>query len=242
MEKVLKLGAAVELVKHNLSLDDPEALDGKMACSIHELLSGNRIMLTNPLRRATLVPLHSGERYNAFFFIGSKIYNAPISVVKNHTDGNFRIVEVQMTGQLLKYERREFFRLDAEIDVRYLVLTADNAAAFKEATANGTLLQMPGFENGITLDISGGGMRFTSGKQMNAGSMVITHMVADTPSGEKKNYVFLGKVIRSERYKDNRDRFEHRMQFVDMKREARDEFVRFIFECERKRLKKQGGN
>ena len=242
MEKILKLGLAVELVKNNLSLDDSEALEGKMACSIHEIKDGNHILITNPLRRATLVPLHSGERYNAYFFSGNKIYNAPIRVVKNITEGNFRIVEVELTGQLLKYERREFFRLDATIDVRYLVLTADNAAAFKEATTNGTLLQMEGFEDGITVDISGGGMRFTSGKQVQKNSMVITHMVAGSPSGEKKNYIFLGKVIKSEKYKDQRDRFEHRMQFVDMKQDAREEFVRFIFECERDRLKKHGGN
>ena len=241
MEKILKLGTAVELVKNNLSLDDPEALEGKMACSIHEIVDGNHIMLTNPLRRATLVPLHSGERYNAFFFSNSKIYNAPLRVVKNHTEGNFRIVEAELTGQLLKYERREFFRLDTTIDVRYLILTKDNAADFKVATANGTLLQMDGFENGVTVDISGGGMRFTSGKQMAPGSMVITHMVAPAPTGEKKNYIFLGKVIRSERFRDTRDRYEHRMQFVDMKQEAREEFVRFIFECERDRLKKRGG-
>ncbi len=240
MDKVIKPGAPMELIKYPIKLDSPEALDKTYMCSVHEGLDGDTFRITNPTQQSRMIPLHAGERFNAYFFL-SKIYHAPVSVVKNITDGKFRVVVMKLDGSVMKYERRQFFRLDTNIDVRYLVITAENAMQFKEATQNGTLLTMPGFEMGTTIDISGGGVRFVSDRELPVSAMVITHMVANTPAGEKKNYVFLGKIIRSEKHPEVRGKFDHRMQFVDMKQEAREEFVRFIFEIERQRLKKRGG-
>ncbi len=239
-EKVLKPGMPLELVGRKYNLDDPEAQEKKMASAIHDIDDSENLTITNPVIKARLIPVHAGERFNAFFF-GSRIYNAPIEVVKSRSEGNIRVVDIKLTGSLQKYERREFFRLETSIPVRYLVLTAENANEFREATKNGTLLRMPGFEEGTTLDVSGGGIRFTTRTEMQPQAMVITHLVAETPDGGKKNYIFLGKLVRTGLLNNQKGRYEHCMQFVDMKREAREEFVRFIFEWEREKLKRMSG-
>lgn len=236
MAKVLRLGAKVELVKPNKALDDPEILDSKLASSIQEIIDDDTIVISNPTIKARLIPMHSGERFDAYFFVGDKIYTARVSVVKNRTEGKIRTCEVTIQSSITKYERRQYFRFETNMNVRYLVLNAQNAAAFKEAVKSNKLLEMDGFVDGITNDISGGGIRYSSEEQLPAGGMVIVHLVANTPSGDK-NYVFLGKVIRSEPQANIRGRFEHRMQFVDLKQDAREEFVQFIFHCERERLK-----
>ncbi len=239
-EKVLKPGLPLSLVGRKFKLDDPEAQEKKMASAIHDIVDGSDISITNPVIKSRLIPLHAGERYNAFFF-GNKIYSAPIEVVKSRSEGNIRVVDIKLTGTLEKYERRAHYRLETSIPLRYLVLTAENANDFREATKNGTLLRMAGFRTGTTLDISGGGVRFTSKDEIPKGAMVITHLVAETPGGDKKNYIFLGKVIRTGLFKDQRGVYDHSMQFVDLKQEAREEFVRFIFELEREKLKKMSG-
>ncbi|MBR6258089.1 MAG: flagellar brake protein [Lachnospiraceae bacterium] len=239
-EKVLKPGVPLELVGRKYKLDDAEAQEKKMASSIHDLGSENRLTITNPMIKSRLIPLHSGERYNAYFF-ASKIYTAPIEVIKSRSEGNIRVVDIKLSRDIEKYERRAFYRLETSIPVRYLVLTPENANEFREATKNGTLLRMPGFQSGTTLDISGGGIRFTSKAEIAAGAMVITHLVAESANGQKKNYIFLGKLIRTGLLNNQRGNFEHCMQFIDMKQEAREEFVRFIFEWEREKLKKMSG-
>ena len=240
MEKVLRPGVPMEIVGRKYSLDDPEAQEKKMVSSVYDIIDDSHIVITNPMIKTRLVPLHAKERYNAFFF-SNKIYNAPIEIEKSYAEGNFRLVKAAITGSVMKFERRAFFRLETSIPVRYLVLTAENAADFQEATKNGTLLTMNGFENGTTLDISGGGVRFRSEKEIAVGAMVITHLVAVTNTGAKKNYIFLGKLIRTGLLNGQRGIYDHRMQFVDMKQEAREEFVHFIFECEREKLKKMSG-
>ncbi|MBO6208113.1 MAG: flagellar brake protein [Lachnospiraceae bacterium] len=240
MEKILKPGIPMELLSRKYKFDSEEAKEYKMASSVSDVIDDTHIEITNPVIKARSIPVHSGERYNAYFF-GSKIYTAPLTIVRNRTEGNIRVVVAELTGSLQKFERRQYYRLECSIDVRFLVLTAENAKEFQAAVKEGRLLTMPGFEMGTTIDISGGGIRFTSRTDIPKDSMVITHMVATVPTGEKKNYVFLGKIIETSLMNGQRGRFDHRMKFVDMKQEARDEFVRFIFEWERDRLKKMSG-
>ena len=240
MDKILKEGIPLELVGSRFNLDDAGAQEKKMAASVHEVIDSSHIVLTNPLIRSRMIPMHKGERYNAFFF-SNKIYQAPIVIRGNRREGTFHLVEAELTGTLQKYERREFFRLEVSVPLRYLVLSADNAKDFQEAVKNGSLLTMEGFKECTTLDISGGGIRFTAPDPIPQNSMIITHLVATTPAGKNRNYVFLGKLIRTGLLNGSRDIYDHRLQFVDMKREAREEFVHFIFEWERDRLKKRSG-
>lgn len=238
MEKILKLGMHVEMIKTGLALDALENIDKKYVSSLHEILSDGTLVLTNPTVRARLIPLHKGERYDGYFFLREKIYTAEFIVEKPYMEGNVRVVRVRLTGDLKKYERRQFFRFETTVDIRYLLLTAENMSEFKEAVKNNSLLQMQGFKDGTTLDISGGGMRFYSKETLPENGMVIVHMKVEI-DGRKKDYTFLGKVLYCERHRDKREIYIHRTQFVDFKQDVREELVQYIFKCQRDRLKKQ---
>lgn len=238
MEKILKLGMHVEMIKTGLALDALENIDKKYVSSLHEILSDGTLVLTNPTVRARLIPLHKGERYDGYFFLREKIYTAEFIVEKPYMEGNVRVVRVRLTGDLKKYERRQFFRFETTVDIRYLLLTAENMAEFKEAVKKNNLLQMQGFKDGTTLDISGGGMRFYSKETLPENGMVIVHMEVEIDE-RKKDYIFLGKVLYCERHRDKREIYIHRTQFVDFKQDVREELVQYIFKCQRDRLKKQ---
>ena len=124
------------------------------------------------------------------------------------------------------------------MDIRYLLLTAANTAEFKKAVQQNNLLGMQGFTDATTLDISGGGIRFYSKEELPENGMIIVHMAVEMEE-RNKNYVFLGKVLHSERHQEDRSKYIHRLQFVDFKQDAREELVQYIFKCQRDRLKKQ---
>lgn len=236
---IIRLGMHVDILKSGIPLDSPEASENKYASSVHDIIDDNNIVLTNPTFKARLIPMHSGERYEAYFFTkDNKIYNARVVVDSNKTDSGIRVVNFKITSTVEKYERRQFFRLETTMDVRYLLLTANNSAAFKEAVKTNTLLKMEGFKDGKTRDISGGGVRFTSDEELPVGGMAIMHIQA-MMEDKTKNYIFVSKIIKSYKHESIRGMFEHRTQFVDLKQDAREELVQFIFQCERERLKKR---
>lgn len=238
MAGVLKLGMHVELVKAGIGLDSPESIDNKFASSIHDIITDNTILLTNPTLKARLIPMHPGERYDAYFFLNNKIFSARVTVDKNVNDSGIRVVQFTINNSIQKYERRQFFRLETNMNIRYLLLTAANTAAFKEAIKTNTLLKMDGFKNGTTLDISGGGVRFTSEEIMPINGMLIMHIDVEI-EGRRRNYIFVGKILKSDKKEGVKGLFEHRTQFVDLKQDAREELVQFIFQCERERLKRR---
>ena len=54
------------------------------------------------------------------------------------------------------------------------------------------------------------------------------------PGDAAKEYEVLGKILGSKPSQNREDIFEHRVQFVNIYDEAREEIIRFIFETERK--------
>lgn len=240
MEKVFKLGAHIEMLPEGIALDAAEGIDKKYVSSIHEVIDDETLVITNPMQKARLVPMHPGETYNVYFFVNLKIYEAEAVVVKNVSDGRFRNVKIRLNKQPKKYERRQFFRLETTMDLAYLHLTAENSSLFKIAVQKNALLQMDGFKKGTTLDVSGGGVRYTSEEQLPVGGLLIIHIIGEQEGG-RKNYIFLGKVLKSERIEGVRGLFEHRVQFIDLKLDLREEFIQYIFKCEREKLNNRSG-
>ena len=238
MEKILRLGMHIEMITAGLELDALENVDKKYVSSLHEVVDEHTLVISNPTIRARLIPLHSGERYDGYFFQGKKIYTARFVVEKSFTDGNFRVVRVRLVSDLKKYERRQFYRLETTMDIKYLLLTPENTEEFKKAVQEHTLMLMEGFRAGTTLDISGGGMRFSSGEEIPKDSMVIVNMSVRIEE-ENKSYTFPAKLLSSERQRENRNLYIHRIQFVDFKHDVREGLVKYIFKRQRDRLKKQ---
>lgn len=240
MASFIRLGMHVELVKTGIKLDSPEAVDNKFASSIHDIDDDDEcIILTNPTQKARLIPMHPGERYDAYFYSkDNKIYTARVTVSKNLTDGGIRVVRFSLNSDIEKYERRQFFRLETTMDIRYLLLTAQNAETFRNAVKSNTLLQMEGFKKGTTIDISGGGIKFTADESLPENSLCIMHIEA-VVEDKKKNYIFVGKILQASPKVGKRGVFEHRTQFVDLKQDAREELVHFIFHKERDSLKRR---
>ena len=78
MDKLLKLGAHIEILKSEYTLDSLDALDYKYISSIREIVDDDTFIIDNPTIRGRLVPLHKGEVYNIYSFIGKGIYDSPV--------------------------------------------------------------------------------------------------------------------------------------------------------------------
>jgi len=240
MKKFFKLGTHLELVPVGYTLDSPDAYEKKYISSVHEVLQDETVVITNPTHKSQMIHLRPGEKYDCYLFLDNKIFKCRIKVLRSRNDFNLRVVETELLTNIVKYERRQFFRLDVAMDIRYLTLRPDNTAAFKEAVKTNSLLQMEGFQTATTRDVSGGGLRFVCNEELPIGSMLITHIETEM-DGRPKQYVFLAKVLASKKHEEIRGLYESRVQFVDLKQSAREELVQYIFHCQREQLKKHSG-
>jgi c-di-GMP-binding flagellar brake protein YcgR len=147
---------------------------------------------------------------------------------------------VELTTNLRKHQRREYYRYSCALDMgsRELEENEIKAVELKEP-----FLLTPGLtiKRSVIVDISGGGLRFVSEQKYEPDSLICCSY-SILQNGEKKLYEIVGKVLTVTELSNRRGSFEHRVQYVDLDKDVREEIIRFIFEEERKNRKKERYN
>ncbi len=88
------------------------------------------------------------------------------------------------------------------------------------------------------MDISGGGLRFLSTHPYEPGSLIyISYNLL--VAGKMKEYELVGKVLSSNKMENRNGSDEHRVQYVDIDVDVREEIIKYIFEEERKHRKRE---
>jgi c-di-GMP-binding flagellar brake protein YcgR len=100
--------------------------------------------------------------------------------------------------------------------------------------ANQVLL-VPGLplRRSLIVDISGGGIRFISDHAYEQGSMIYCtyQLMADKVA---RDYEIVGKVLSVREVANRPGEYEHRVQYVNLDNDTREEIIKFIFEEERR--------
>ena len=93
---------------------------------------------------------------------------------------------------------------------------------------------------GVTLDISGGGVRFNSLHEAQSGDIIAMHIAFLSPETQKLQTLF-AKVLTVLPVQKRSGLFEHRVEFISSTNTERESIIRYIFLEERKRRKKEAG-
>ena len=90
------------------------------------------------------------------------------------------------------------------------------------------------------VDISGGGIRVFSKRQLEKNEMVYVKFTLNFNSGDKEADV-LAKVVDSQKNSKDETMFDSRLQFINISEADREEIVKYVFEQQRNMLKKGVG-
>lgn len=90
------------------------------------------------------------------------------------------------------------------------------------------------------VDISGGGIRVFSKRQLEKNELVYVKFTLNFNSGDKETDV-LAKVVDSQKNSKDETMFDSRLQFINISEADREEIVKYVFEQQRNMLKKELG-
>lgn len=205
---------------------------------VSDILSEDRLEILMPMEKTRLISLPVNSEYEIFFFTENGIYQSSAIVVDVYKpDKNF-VLLIQLTTGLRKTQRREYYRLDCAIAINIRLLEEDE---IKAAARHDRYLkpELP-FRQAIAVDISGGGLRFV-GEQIYEPDSLIYCQYTLTMGEKKKDYSLMAKVLVSMEIENKPGSYEHRAQYINIDTSEREEIIRFIFEEERKRRKREKG-
>lgn len=194
-------------------------------------------VISMPIESGRLVPLDIGDSYQMYIYGKQSLYNCSVTIINRYRNGNIFMLEVRVTSDVVKYQRRQYYRLKVFVDMVYCVIDLSSASE-TEAAAN--FVSADHYRGGVMIDLSGGGCKFNAQDNLSPETMVKLKFPLTTKRGVIC-FEVLGKIISSTPVPNRSNYYEHRVEFDAINNDDREEIVRFIFDQEREQRRKEKG-
>ena len=201
------------------------------------IVSEDTLEIAMPMEQSKLILLPVDGEYDLVFYCETGLYQCFVRIIDRYKSNNVFILMVELTSNLRKYQRRDYYRFSCALEMCARNLEKDEIQAIEKRLPYALIAGLP-LKQSVIVDISGGGLRFVSSQKYEPGNLL--YCSYNLVKGDKlKEYEVIGKVL-SAREIDNRPGFfEHRVQYYDMDKDTREEIIKYIFEEERKNLQKE---
>ncbi len=246
---IVTIGDKLDLISLSFSMKSIE--DEKIYKSqVLDFISEDTLSILMPIEGGRVIPLNVGARYSLCFYTKKGLYQCKSVITDRGRSDNVYVLTVQITSQLEKYQRRQFYRLEYLLEIKYRILSDMEISIMNKLRNNNyEKAEQQGFINsldalqkdrlsGTILDISGGGARFVSEQNHERGNILEMFMEFDNSLGSK-DFIIQALILSSNRMVNRQGFYEHRVQFRDISKEEREAIIKFIFEEERRQRKRE---
>ncbi len=248
-EQVIKVGDKIEMYRISAQMDEKE-VRRQYISQLLDYMEDDQVKLAMPMEGGRMVPLTVGDMYEVCFYTSGGLFQARLEIVDRYKENNIFLLVGEFRSDLEKCQRRQYYRLEQIIDIDYRTFTKEeeilerrlklNDFANEEARISCRKI-LNEVQNKWMLatitDISGGGARFNSFIMHKKEAMLFLR-IPITQNGVSTIFELKCEVVASDVLPKRTDFYETRVKFVDIDRDEREQIVRFIFEQERKMLRK----
>ncbi len=203
-----------------------------------EVISEDRVEVTMPMEKSKLVLLPIDKDFDLFFYADSGVYQCRARVADRYKNNNLYVVVFDLLSDLRKNQRREYYRFSCALEMKSRKV--DEAELALSDKREDIINREWPMRNSIIVDISGGGLRFVAKFTYDVQSVILCRYNLNI-GGESKEYNVIGKVLSVKEVETHEGLFEHRVQYTDVDPTEREEIIKYIFDEERKTLRKQKG-
>ncbi len=201
------------------------------------ILSEDTLEITMPMEQTKLILLPVDGEYELVFYAGKgTLYQCFARIIDRYKSNNVYMLAVELTSNLRRYQRREYYRFSCALEMCARTLEEEEVQALKEKDSFVLQPNLP-IKRSVIVDISGGGLRFMSSQRYEPDSLIYCGYQLIEGS-KRKQYEVVGKVLAVKELENRPGTYEHRVQYYNMDMNTREEIIKFIFEEERKNLKK----
>jgi len=198
---------------------------------LFDIESEDRIRIAMPMEQGRVILLPVDEEYNLCFYTPSGLYQSLGRIVDRLKNDSVFILVVELTTDIRKYQRREYYRLNCVLDMKSTMIDHKDINQFSEKVHFiDTDLT---FDNGVMVDISGGGARFISKVKYPKDSYILFSFSLYV-NNALTEYKLLGRILVSSEIENREGEYEHRVQFVNIMNDDRESIIKYIFEEERR--------
>ncbi len=233
LSKYIVPGGAVELqaIERGLGQEAGAEKEKKAHRSqVLRVVTEDRMEIAMPIVDGKLILLPVDGEYDMFFYGDNVVYQCNARVVDRYRHNGQYVLVMDLTSNLRNYQRREYYRFSCalEMDSRQLSEEEEIAVASQEE-----LLPSLPLKSSVIVDISGGGLRFVAYYAYEVNSLILCKYRLQV-EGKEKEYRLVGKVLAVNELEHRPGVYDHRVQYVDVDPQDREEIIQYIFDEARK--------
>lgn len=238
LSKFIEVGNKLEL--QSAERNSEEITEGKQKTyysKVHDVLSEDTLEITMPMEQTKLLLLPVDSEYDMVFYGATGLYQCFARVIDRYKSNNIYILVMELTSNLRKYQRRDYYRFSCALEMCSRTLQKEEIDALEQRSPYALQPGLP-LKRSVIVDISGGGLRFMSNHKYEPDSMLYCNYQL-LRGNERKQYDVVGKVLAVKEIENRPGTYEHRVQYYNMDVDTREEIIKFIFEEERKYRRKE---
>lgn len=233
----VKPGQKVELQYVEKATDGTgDTLKKIYTSTVYDVLSEDRLEIMMPMEKTKLILLPVDAEFNICFYTEQGLYQCFVQIIDRYKSNNVYILVLELTSNLRKYQRREYYRFSCALEMEARDLLEEEKMAVEQEDYH----LIPGLplKRSVIVDISGGGLRFVSTQKYEENSLIYCTYYLML-NGQKKKYELVGKILSVKEIQGRAGTYEHRVQYMNLHVDEREEIIRYIFEEERKHRHKE---
>lgn len=233
----VKPGQKVELQYVEKATDGTgDTLKKIYTSTVYDVLSEDRLEIMMPMEKTKLILLPVDAEFNICFYTEQGLYQCFVQIIDRYKSNNVYILVLELTSNLRKYQRREYYRFSCALEMEARDLLEEEKIAVEQEDYH----LIPGLplKRSVIVDISGGGLRFVSTQKYEENSLIYCTYYLML-NGQKKKYELVGKILSVKEIQGKAGTYEHRVQYMNLHVDEREEIIRYIFEEERKHRHKE---
>lgn len=214
--------------------------------------SVDEAVIEMPTKAGVLVPLEPGEAFQLCFYTNKGLYQCQAQVVSRYYEDALPVAVIKLRSEFEKLQRRQYYRMESVLPLEFRVVSeTELEQMWREKSSYGTNAEEDNTEKkelsggiryytGVTIDISGGGVRFNSEFAAQSDDILVMRVAFLSPETQKIQPLF-AKVLTVLPVPNRSGIFEHRVEYTAISNSERECIIRYIFTEERKRRRKETG-
>lgn len=238
MSNIINVGDRVDLriLKQNKVSTEKEREYRAYKSQIVDIIDENIIKLVMPIEGGNIVLLPLQGIFDIFFYTNSGLYQSKGTVIERLKENNLFVFLFELTQPIKKNQRREFYRFNCIIDMKYAKVTDLESKMILPEVIEESRGSEIKWNEAFIVDISGGGIRFTSEDDFTKGSFIVANFNLMI-NHRMKQFSTIIKVVATEKILNRSGQYESRGKYISLRKDETEEIVRYIFEEERKSRK-----
>ncbi len=235
---VIRVGDKIDLIQTNVAEGDDNRV---YKSQVYDVVGEEQLKIAMPQEKGKLLLLHLESVYRMQFVSETGLYECKGKVVDRYKTDNVYVVVMDIVSALKKIQRREFYRLNCLLESGIHILTDEELMMGDlNRIISSHKLEPIKYEEGIIVDISGGGARMVTDYDVPESTYILLKFQIDFKD-KIIDYDMLARTVTRRNLVNRKKQYELRVEFEQLSNSVRESLIKYIFEEERKKRKIEKG-